>query len=120
MMYLIKDLQSQLKYNTVKKEDDEQVKLDKQVKQVESKKVVEKLEQVEPTVYYRQIIADEDDCIYSRPVRRETKYSLNKISRDEHPKIYSQIKVSDEERQSSPSFDSMVRASITRDFCGNY
>jgi len=120
MMYLIKDLQGQLKYNTVKKEDEENVKKTNEVKTVEQSKVVEKLEHIDPTVYYRQIIADEDDCIYSRPTRRETKYSLNKTSRDEQSKINRQTKVGDEERQSSPSFDNMVRASITRDFCGNY
>jgi uncharacterized coiled-coil protein SlyX len=127
MMYLIKDLQSQLKYNTVKKEDEEPVKPEEtDIPVITTNNTVDTVkEQAEPTIYYRQIIADEDDCIYSRPARRETKYSLYKTSREEQmrcyeqQKIYKKNKVDEEERLTPPSFDDLVRASISRDFCGN-
>ena len=133
MMYLIKDLQSQLKYNTFVKKEEEpvnQVEIDEteetDIPVLTTNNLPDSVkEQDEPTIYYRQIIADEDDCIYSRPVRRETKYSLYKTSREEQmrcyeqQKIYRKNKVGEEERLTPPSFDDLVRASISRDFCGN-
>jgi uncharacterized coiled-coil protein SlyX len=126
MMYLIKDLQSQLKYNTniLDKIDDEPV-----MKQVETPcnktaKIAEKQEPEE--LFNRLTIADEDDCIYSTPIRRTTMYSFNKESREEQIKSYEQSKkyktpkVNREKSLSPPSFDDMVRMSISRDFCGNY
>jgi len=119
MMYLIKDLQSQLKYNTdalspVKLAENNSNNLTKLAEKPEPEELVGRL-----------IIADEDDCLYSTPIRRKTMYSFDKESRKEQINSYEQAekyktpKVNREKSISPPSFDYMVRASITRDFCGN-
>lgn len=56
------------------------------------------------------IISDEDDCLFSRPLRRETMYSQSTDMAE---------RLNCSSRDSSPSFETSKRAEISRDFCGN-
>lgn len=64
------------------------------------------------------IILDDDDCLFSRPVRRETMYLPSKINQEElKTKSSSGFKTPN---VSPVSFENSKRAEISREFCGNH
>ena len=66
------------------------------------------------------IISDEDDCLFSRPLRRETKYSPS-TDMAERLNCSSRNSSAFSSSNNSPvSFEDSKRAEISRDFCGNY
>jgi hypothetical protein len=66
------------------------------------------------------IISDEDDCLFSRPLRRETIYSQS-TDMAERLNCSSRNSSAFSSSNNSPiSFEDSKRAEISRDFCGNY
>ena len=66
------------------------------------------------------IISDEDDCLFSRPLRRETMYSQS-TDMAERLNCSSKNSSAFSSSNNSPvSFEDSKRAEISRDFCGNY
>ena len=66
------------------------------------------------------IISDEDDCLFSRPLRRETMYSQS-TDMAERLNCGSRNSSAFSSANNSPvSFEDSKRAEISRDFCGNY
>lgn len=66
------------------------------------------------------IISDEDDCLFSRPIRRESTY-LQSTDMAERLNCSSRNSSVSSSVNSSPvSFEDNKRAEASRDFCGNY